>query len=98
MPANDYLFVFMDKASLDGRIMSSHICLFTALYQSWRAQAKCNPFKVTRKELMRVSKIASTSTYHRCMTDLHALGFIRYLPSYHPLLASRVYFNVLRKE
>jgi hypothetical protein len=47
---------------------------------------------VTRRELMAFSKIASVATYHKCIRELDAFGYIRYYPSYHPKLGSQVYW------
>ncbi|WP_454803175.1 hypothetical protein [Mucilaginibacter phyllosphaerae] len=47
---------------------------------------------MTRRELMAFSKIASIATYHKCIRELDAFGYIRYQPSYHPKLGSRVYW------
>nr|NYE65503.1 DNA-binding IclR family transcriptional regulator [Mucilaginibacter sp. E4BP6] len=41
---------------------------------------KC--FKISRKELMKLSKINSSSTYHRCISDLVKLKYISYAPSF----------------
>lgn len=48
------------------------------------------------KELMRQAKISGMATYHKCMRDLNELGYIRYIPSYNPILGSLVY--VLNSE
>jgi hypothetical protein len=43
---------------------------------------------------MRISKISSKSTYHKCLKNLHSLGYISYEPSYNPFKGSIVYlFN-----
>jgi len=43
---------------------------------------------------MRISKISSKATYHKCLKNLHSLGYINYEPSYNPFKGSHVYlFN-----
>jgi hypothetical protein len=43
---------------------------------------------------MRISKISSKSTYHKCLKKLHHLGYICYEPSYNPFKGSHVFlFN-----
>ena len=43
---------------------------------------------------MRISKISSRATYHKCLKNLHSLGYINYEPSYNPFKGSHVYlFN-----
>jgi hypothetical protein len=39
---------------------------------------------------MRISKISSKATYHKCLKNLHALGYIEYQPSYNPFRGSHV--------
>jgi hypothetical protein len=39
---------------------------------------------------MRISKISSKATYHKCLKNLHALGYIDYQPSYNPFRGSHV--------
>ena len=46
---------------------------------------------------MRLSKIGGNATYHKCINDLHACGYIQYIPSYHPALGSLVYIKPLDK-
>ena len=43
---------------------------------------------------MRINKISSKATYHKCLKNLHSLGYINYEPSYNPFRGSHVYlFN-----
>ncbi|UPT69930.1 MAG: hypothetical protein M0D53_12420 [Flavobacterium sp. JAD_PAG50586_2] len=43
---------------------------------------------------MRISKISSKATYHKCLKALHAQGYIKYEPSYNPFKGSHVFlFN-----
>jgi hypothetical protein len=39
---------------------------------------------------MRISKISSKATYHKCLRNLHDLGYINYQPSYNPFKGSHV--------
>jgi hypothetical protein len=76
----------------DHRLNATHVSLFTALFVHWQRNIFASPFAVTRKELMSFSKIASVATYHKCIRELDAFGYIRYQPSYHPKLGSQVYW------
>lgn len=76
----------------DGRLNATHVSLFTALFVHWQRNGFASPFAVTRRELMAFSKIASIATYHKCIQELDAFGYIRYQPSYHPKLGSQVYW------
>jgi hypothetical protein len=77
----------------DERLLATHVNLFTALFVHWQRNRFINPFRVTRIELMAFSKIASIATYHKCIRELDAFGYIRYQSSYHPALGSLVYWG-----
>jgi len=74
----------------DNRLLSTHFSLFTGLYIHWQYNGFESPFKITRRELMNCSKIASIATYHKCIRELSAYGYIRYQPSYHPQKGSMI--------
>ena len=40
---------------------------------------------------MATAKISGLATYHKCIKDLHAFGYIQYKPSYNPGTTSKVY-------
>lgn len=75
---------FFIKAIKDQRIIISHISLFASICQCWQNKAFQHPIPITRKELMRLSKISSFATYHKCMRELDSFGYLRYEPSYKP--------------
>ncbi|MGN6637691.1 MAG: hypothetical protein ACTHJ8_02190 [Mucilaginibacter sp.] len=83
------LLRYMNK---DIRLNATHISLFTGLFVHWRRSGFISPFPITRKTLMAYSKIASIATYHKCIRELDACGYISYQPSYHPKLGSQVYW------
>ncbi|WP_143732034.1 hypothetical protein [Pontibacter lucknowensis] len=68
------------------RLRRPHLSLYMALL----AQGCENPFLVKRKEVMLCARINSRVTYHRCMLELAAWGYIRYVPSYDPGSKSQV--------
>lgn len=76
----------------DKRLLSTHISLFTALFICWQRNGFVSPFAITRKTLMVFSKIASVTTYHKCIKQLDEYGYIRYHPSYHPSNGSLIYW------
>lgn len=43
---------------------------------------------------MKLCKIGSFHTYHKCLNDLHSLGYINYVPSHNPLKGSLVYLCI----
>jgi len=77
----------------DKRLSATHVSLFTALFIQWQQNFYTSPFPVTRKELMAYSKIASVATYHKCVRELDAYGYIIYQPSFHPQKGSLVYWR-----
>ena len=85
-----HLTGFFDKVTLDDRLNPTHISLYVALFQYWNMQRFKNPISISRNEVMRVSKIASKATYHKCMKDLHNYNFLEYDPSFNPFRGSLV--------
>lgn len=67
-----------------------NISLYIALFQSWNCNRFKNPVSISRDELMRISKIGSKATYHKCLKNLHAAGYVNYIPSYNPFKESQV--------
>lgn len=80
------------RMGANNRILATHVSLFTALFVCWQHGGFNSPFAVTRKKLMAYSRIASIATYHKCIKELDAFGYIRYQPSYHPIRGSLVYW------
>lgn len=78
------------KIGADDRLTPSHISLYISLFQIWNLNRFANPLLIIRSELMQVSKIASKSTYHRCMKGLHEFGYIEYYASRSPYVGSKV--------
>lgn len=84
-----HLTGFFDKVMTD-ELYPTHISLYIALFQFWNVQRFKNPISISRDEVMRVSKIASKATYHKCMRDLHDLKYLEYHPSFNPFIGSLV--------
>ena len=78
------LTVFLRKADGDQMILATHVSLFTSIVQCWASRGRMNPVVVSRSKLMRMSKIKSTSTYHKCIKDLSRSNYINYMPSFCP--------------
>lgn len=81
---------FLRIAEQDDRITATHLALYLALVGRCVAGDLQNPFSVNRRQLMQSGKIFSTATYHKCMKDLCRLGYVVYVPSYHPAFGSSV--------
>jgi hypothetical protein len=86
-----HLTGFFDAVSAEEELTPAHVSLYVALFQYWNINRFTNPIYVSRSELMRVSRIGSSSTYHKIMRELHELGYIWYEPSYNPFRGSAVY-------
>jgi hypothetical protein len=80
----------MGKFSDDDRLNPSHVSLYLGLFMFWNSSRFKNPISISRSEIMKVSKIGSNATYHRCITDLHKWNYLEYLPSHNPFKGSKV--------
>src|SRR5471030_2120505 len=81
---------FLHKAANDYRLLPSHISLFVAMFYYSQGDVSESFFRVSRKKLMRFSRIKSVATYHKCFRELVEYNYIQYRPSYDPWLASMV--------
>lgn len=89
-----HLTGFFDKVTHDKQLNPTHVSLYIALFQFWNCNRFKNPISISRHEVMRISKISSLATYHKCLKNLHANGYIKYEPSFNPYKGSQVYlFN-----
>lgn len=85
-----HLTGFFERVSQDKTLNPTHVSLYIALFQFWNCNRFKNPISISRDEVMRISKISSKATYHKCLKHLHALGYIKYEPSYNPFRGSHV--------
>lgn len=84
----------MERFASDDRLNPTHVSLYLALFQYWNLARFKNPVSISRDEIMRLSKIGSKVTYHRCIKDLHNWSYLQYDPSHNPFKGSQVYmFN-----
>ena len=89
-----HLTGFFEKVAADKTLNPTHVSLYMSLFQFWNCNRFKNPLSISRNEVMRISKISSRATYHKCLKSLHSLGYINYEPSYNPFKGSHVYlFN-----
>ncbi len=79
----------------DDRLNPTHISLYMALFQEWNSSRFMDEFYVNRRELMRVAKIGSKSTYHRCIVDLDAWNYLLYFPSNNPYKGSKIKMAII---
>jgi len=86
-----HLTGFYEKVAQDNTLNPTHISLYLALFQFWNFNRFQNPVSISRDEVMRISKIQSKATYHKCLKNLHSSGYIDYQPSYNPFVGSQVF-------
>lgn len=85
-----HLSVFFDRILLDDSLNPTHISLYIALFQFWNSNRFQNPISISRDEVMRMSKICSKATYHKCMRELNEKRYLKYEPSFNPYRGSMV--------
>jgi len=85
-----HLTGFFDRIIQDRSLNPTHISLYIALFQFWNINRFQNPISITRDEVMRICKISSKATYHKCMRDLNDKGYVKYEPSFNPYKGSMV--------
>ena len=85
-----HLTGFFEKVAIDKTLNPTHVSLYIVLFQFWNCNRFKNPISINRDEVMRISKISSKATYHKCLKNLHSLGYINYEPSYNPFKGSHV--------
>lgn len=93
MPEVNYikhLNAVLEKFNEDESINPSHISLYMALFQIWNWNRFSKEFMVNRDEVMQLAKIASTSTYHRCIKKLEEGKYLEYKPSKNRFVGSKI--------
>lgn len=89
-----HLTGFFDRIVTDDTLNPTHISLYISLFQFWNINRFQNPISITRNEIMKISKICSKATYHKCMKDLHNKGYLNYIPSFNPFKGSLVHLLI----
>lgn len=81
--------------SLDRRVNKSHACLYYSLLLIWQQNFFKNPVSICRRSLMTNSKIGSLATYHKCIKELDAFGYIVYKPTYNSNIGTSIHIQSL---
>ncbi|XCF04816.1 hypothetical protein ABI125_08750 [Tamlana crocina] len=76
--------------SKDSRLNPTHVSLYMALFQCWNSNYFRDEFYINREEVMHLSKIGSTATYHKCIKELSHWNYLLYMPSHNPFKGSKV--------
>lgn len=74
----------------DSRLNTTHISLYWALFHFANINRFPEFFHIDRAEIMKISKIGSKGTYHKCLKELHHWKYIHYSPSYNPYKGSKI--------
>jgi hypothetical protein len=85
---------FFEAIRKDRRISITHIGLYAALVQYWQEHDFVNPMEAYSYEIMELAKLSASTTYHRCIRDLHAYGYVHYEPSFKRDRRSRIRLNL----
>lgn len=85
------LTAYLHKIVADNRLKPVHVSLSLAICDTWINNHFEQPFRISRCELMRASRIRSYATYHKVLKELQRFGYLKYTPSYHPVKASTIY-------
>ncbi|WP_417858651.1 hypothetical protein [Xanthomarina gelatinilytica] len=85
-----HLNAVFQQFSMDSRLNPTHISLYMALFQYWNINRFPEEFYINREDIMKMSKIGSKATYHRCLKSLNSWKYIRYLPSHNPYKGSKI--------
>jgi len=93
MNERNRLTTFIKRGEGDTRITPLHMSFFLALFFCWEESGWQNPIRASRRILMKLARIHSTSTYHKCVQELSEFGYIDYKPSFDPSKGSD--FNLL---
>lgn len=93
-----HLTAYFDRVVNDTSLNPTHISLYVAFFQFWNLNRFQNPISINRDEVMRISKICSKATYHKCIKELHEKGYIIYEPSYNPFKGSLVHMLNLTEQ
>ena len=90
METQDRLSQIIARVASDDRLKPTHISLYVALCHAWTMNGFQQCYNVSRRQLMRLSRIQSKSTYHKAISELVDMGYISYRPSYHPKEGSEI--------
>jgi hypothetical protein len=61
-----------------------------ALFQVWNLNRFPEVFYINRQEIMKLAKIGSKATYHRCLRQLDDWKYLHYIPSHNPYKGSQI--------
>lgn len=78
---------------LDRRVNVWHLGLYMVFLYLWNQNNRENPITISRRRVMKLARFKSTATYHKCMKDLIAFGYIDYDPTYNYYRGTKVFLR-----
>lgn len=73
----------MDRLAGDShRLTAHHVAMYYALFYYWNLSRFRIPMPVARDDIMKLARIGSKKTYHRCIQELDAWGYLQYEPTH----------------
>jgi hypothetical protein len=90
MNAAELITAFLERVADDPSMGPSHIALYVAIAVTVERQVAGGAVTIRRRVVMRQAKLRCEMTYHKCMRDLQAAGYLRYIPSYDPRVGTQV--------
>jgi hypothetical protein len=82
---------FLKRIEKEPRFGTAHIALYLALLAYWNAQSNRNPISVYNWQIMKSSKISSTSTAAKVLKDLCETSLIEFRPSFYHQVPSQIF-------
>jgi len=71
-------------------LTSTHISLYNALFLIWNECGFDTELSINRNDVMKLSKIGSANTYTNALKELDKKGYLKYKPSFNPLVGSKI--------
>lgn len=86
----EHILLALSNAARDERLNAWHLAIYHALIYMFTQSKRDGPFSISRKKVMKLARIRAAPTYHKYIIELQKMGYILYIPSYHPKKGSTV--------
>ena len=88
-----YIHHILKFSNQENSLKPSDLSIYMAIFHCWGLNNFKNPISISKREIMKTSKISSTATYHKAIKKLNLFGFITYKPTFHPFKFSQIFIN-----
>lgn len=75
---------YMLSMSRNNKIKVTHMAMVFAILHIAIMDGTGKEVNITRRKVMETAHIQSFATYHKYLKDLEQMGYVKYMPSYHP--------------